>query len=200
MKRVICALLTFSMLVFLASCASDKTANTIQPMKLTAGQQEIIGLLSVPNTQELMIFEFNSAEAYSETEFWLEVYRDGEMIGGGIGLHTYLDSAEKLRGRLAVIISRNEANYQWTLSLTKDGGSSSVTATSEIIEEPALARVYGPMSNPEKIGDGKEIILYASLFSTESSLPVYSYQTLQEHPELLEEYAYAYLIKCRFTK
>lgn len=202
MKKVIYFILVFSVLTILASCASiapTPPKNAIMSSELTAGQQEIIDLLSVPNNCALMIFDFNTYEAYRSIEIWVEVCQDGEIINRIAGLGQHSDVAEKRNGRLAVIINQNDTTYHWTLSLVENGGRASSIGTTEMTDNSMLARAYGPMDDSASIEDGKEIILYKSIFST-GSINAYDCQTLQEQADLLKEYPYAYLIKCKFTK
>ena len=202
MKRFICTLLVLSMLMIMAACHSAKPTspkNAIMPSELSAGQQDIIDLLSIPNNQELLLFDFNTEESYSSFEVWVEVYQDGDIINRFAGLGQQSDTDEKHNGRLAVIISQNENVYQWTLSIIQNGGRASSIGTTEIIGGSALARAYGPMNDSANIEDGKEIIIYSSLFSGANILPAYDCQSLQERPELLKEFPYVYLIKCKFS-
>ena len=120
MKKFIPILLAIAMLAALTSCNSEKIVspqNAVSPANLTADQQEIIELLSVPNTQEIMLFDFNTEEAYSRLDIWVEFYENGELIGQRGSLGTYLDSPETLDGRMMIMINKN----QWTLSETAVG-------------------------------------------------------------------------------
>ncbi|MEG6513116.1 hypothetical protein [Desulforamulus ruminis] len=58
-------------------------------------------------------------------------------------------------------------------------------------------RLYGPEANRASIENGKEIVLYRSLFSDKGG-NIYNAQEYAERPELLEEFPYAHIIKCKF--
>jgi hypothetical protein len=181
----------------LSGPASPKGA--INVATLTTDQQGILDLLSIPNTQEVLIFDFDTGEAYSSVEFWVEIYQNGELVDQPAGLRSYYDFAERQEGRLAVIIAQNP-HFYWILTVVSNGGRASHVSTSDISVESSNGRVYGPMDEAVIIEDGKEIVLYRSLFSADGSLRSYDTQTFQERPELLDEYLYAHIIKCKFSK
>ena len=201
MKRLLSILLAVFIFSILTSCNSTKPAslkNEISPAELTTEQQDIIDLLSIPDNSELMIFNYNTEDTYRRFEVWVEVYQDGEIISqpAGIGLNS--DTAEKHSGRLAISISKNDLSYQWTLSLVENGGKSSHIGRTEAPDDAALARAYGSINESVIIEEGKEIILYSSVFSGNDILPFYDGITLQERPELLKDFPVVYLIKCKF--
>jgi len=204
MKKIVQTLFLLSVILVIASCSSAKPvtdSNVIQVANLSSEQQDIMNLLSIPNSQEVLIFDFRTTEAFSGVEFWVEVYQNGELIDRPAGLHMRLDTADKQNGRLAVIINQNDNKYQWTLTTVENGSRASHVGTSVSTVDSGLGRAYGPMNDPASIEDGKEIIIYASTFQA-ANIPHHAYdaQTLQERPELLNEYIHAHIIKCRFSK
>jgi hypothetical protein len=164
---------------------------------LTAEQQVVIDLLSAPNL-EMLIFDFNTNEAYKGVELWVETYKNGELIDRPAEVNIFSDNEKSWAGQFAIVINRNPY-YQWTLSIIENGGRYSHVSTKEITVEPAAARSCGPIDAPVQIVDGEETIIYRSLFSM-GSIRAYDCQTLQERPELLDDYPYSHLIKCKFTK
>jgi hypothetical protein len=193
------------------------------PSKLTAGQQDIIDLRSLPDDHELMIFDFNMLEQqgiidlsslpddhefmvfdfdtkglYRNIDVWVEVYQNGEMINRPAGIGVGSNKAEKQNGHLAVIISQEESIYQWTLLLVKNGDVSGHVGTMELPIGSGTARAYDAITESVNIEDGTKIIIYYSLFS--KVLHVYDHQSLQERPELLENYPHVFLITCTFTR
>jgi hypothetical protein len=202
MKKIIYVLLDVALLVVLSSCDFSVKptfqSNSISVADLTKEQQDILGLLTISNSQEILIFDFNTDEVFSNVEFWVEVYENGEMINSPAGLTMVLDDADTQSGNLAVIINRNP-HYQWTLSVSNNGSRSSHISSAETVVDSALSRSYGPIDEPVLIEDGKEIILYSSLFTT-GSMNVYNHMTLQEYKELLSEFAHAHIVKCAFNK
>jgi len=204
MKKIIIVLLSTFLFVLLASCNSSNPTppvNTINIASLTAEEQSILNLFSIPNNQELMIFDFNADGSFRSVEIWVEVYKSGELIDRPAGLVTINDSGNTQNGRLAVIINQNENAYQWTLSIVENGGKASHIGTAEIVIDSGFGRAFGPINDPVIIEDGKEIIIYSSTFQP-SGVPHHAYdgQTLQERPELLLEYPYVHLIKAIFSK
>jgi len=199
MKRIV--LLTIYMFAFLTSCSLEPTSpkSVIAYAKLTADQQDIVDLLSVSNSSEILLFEFNTEETYRNLEFWVEIYENGELVDRPAGLETFHDGSGKRNGRLVAVVNQ-KPHYQWALSVIENGSRSSHVSTVEITVDESLFHVYGPIDDSVFIEDGKEIILYKSLFTNKGSVAAYDNQTLQERPELLNEYLNAHLIKCRFNR
>ena len=192
---------------FLASCNAtnhtpkpDSPVNVIRPSHLSAEQQEIIDLLSVSGNQELMLFDFDTVEAYKDIEVWVEIYRDGALVDRPAGVGTHSNTAEKHNGHLAITVNLIDSKFQWILSLIENGAKSGHIGSTEAPAESGLARAYGPIGESVEIEDGKEMILYSSVFSGNDFLAFYDGVTLQERPELLREYPYVYLVKAKFAK
>jgi len=200
MKKMLLVLLAVPLLIVLVSCGSEDPApssNIIGIASLSAEQQEILDLLSVPNSQEVLIFDFSTDDSFRRVEFWVEVYNDGELVDRPAGLTTMLDTTGSQSGLLAVTISRNP-HYRWTLSAVSGSTRSSHVSSAESKVNPSLARAIGSIDEQVVIEDRKEIILHSALFTT-GSINIYDHQTLQERPELLNEYLYAHIIKCMFS-
>ncbi len=204
MKKMPLILLSVIAFVFLTACNSAESApaqNVIMPAALTAEQREIIDLLSIPDNQEPVIFDFNTKEEYRSFEVWVEVYENGELIDrpSGVGFHT--GTAKTLNGKVAVIIQQAGSNYQWALSVVEDDARYSHVGTAELNTGVTAGNAFGPMNEPANIEPGKEIIIYSSTFA-KANTPhsAYTDQTLQERPELLKEYPAAFLIKCLFSQ
>jgi len=184
-----------------AGCSADNTEipqNTIKLSDLNADQQDIVDLVTIPNAQEVLIFDFNTEEAFNNVEFWVEIHRNGKLADRPAGVVTILDKADSQSGRLAVIITQ-KPNYRWMLSVVTSGTRSSHASTAEFVVDSALASASGVIEDAVTIEDGEEIILYTALFTT-GGITVYDHKTFQERPELLSEYTYAHVIKCKFTK
>jgi hypothetical protein len=207
MKRFVSILLVVLMFAILTSCNSMKTAslkNVIAPAELSSEQQDIVNMFATPNNLELMIFNYNTEDMYSRFEVWVEIYQDGKIIDRPAGIEVYNDNVEKYNGRLATIIIQNNSSYQWMFSLIANGSKTShITAYDMPFNfDAGFGRAFGSMSGAESIEDGKEIIIYFSAFMDINVTYNTSFdtQTLQERPELLNEYPYVQLIKCKFSK
>jgi len=197
-------ILTFAaalILLCVAGCSTDDVEipqNTIKLSDLNADQQDIVDLMTIPNAQEVLIFDFNTEEAFNNVEFWVEIHRNGKLSDQPARVMTILDKTDSQSGRLAVVITQ-KPNYRWMLSVVTGGTRSSHASTAEVEVDSALARATGITEEAVTIEDGKEIILYTALFTT-GGLTVYDHKTIQERPELLSEYTFAHVIKCKFTK
>jgi len=203
MKKLTSILLASIFILVMVACSSASSSmqkNEIAPATLSEEQQEIIDLLSVPNNQELMLFDFATDEPYRGLEVWVEVYQNGELIERPAGINTFNNIAEKRNGRIAIVISQNDNTYEWTISVVENGGRAYHVGTSEMPADFTGGRAYGPMDDSAAIENGKEIIIYSSTFM-EANVPhqVYDEQTLMEQPEILSQFAYAQLIKCKFS-
>jgi len=187
------------LLISLCGCGKMVSKkNTIAPKALTEDQQEIVDLLSSNNKQELLFFTYHADAQYQAVDVWVEVYKDGALIdphAGGISMMSPLDH---FQGDLAVAITQNP-DFQWTF-IVKDGSSKVTGASESAPHVDAMGRAFGPILDPVAIEDGKEIILYTSVFTSDNVLNAYDAQMLEEEPERLKEYDYAHIIKCKFSK
>lgn len=193
MKRFIFIALCLCCLI-MSGCSAEK--NVIQTKELTKDQQDIVDLL-ITTDHEILLFSYNTEESYKSYEFWVEIYKDGELIEPrASGITGYYDEAKPFSGELAIIINQTP-DFKWTFVLNQDGSRiSSVGEPSPHYLE--AARVYGSITSPQTIEDGKEIILYISVFS-DGEIRTYDPEEYTERPELLADYPYAHVIKCRFS-
>jgi len=191
------------MVVFLVGCSVDERSE-IRPVELTNEQQELVDLLSLGH-QEILLFDFETVEAYKDIELWLEIYEYGTLVERCLVMGISEPMTMLFNGQLAVTINRNwnyeqELNYNWEFMLKGDGfGASSITQTTA--GSDVLGRAFGSIRKPVEIQDGKEIILYISRYSR-GGMRVFDDQNLQiyiEQLELIKEYPYVYIIKARFS-
>jgi hypothetical protein len=98
---------------------------------------------------------------------------------------------------VAVVIS-HDPGLHWSFTLIHDGTQTTHTSESIEIDEMLLALGYGPIDSPVAIEPGKEIVLYTALYSDGSIRAMGDLQAYIEQPELLADYPFAHLIKCRF--
>lgn len=172
--------------------------NTIAPKALTKDQQEIVDLLSFNDKQELLFFTYHADEQYQAVDVWVEVYKDGELVEPHAGGISMMSPVDHFQGNLAIAITQNP-DFQWTF-IVSEGGSKATSSGESDQHIDAMARAFGPILDPVAIEDGEEIILYTSVFSSDGILNAYAAQTLEEEPGRLQEYDYAQIIKCKFSK
>ena len=173
--------------------------NIIAPIELTEDQQEIVDLLSSNTKQELLFFTYQVDAEYRAMDVWAEVYKDGELVEAHAGGISMLDPQDRFQGDLAIVITQNP-DFQWTFVVKEGGSKATSTGQSDLHIDAMGGRAYGPILDPVAIEDGKEIILYTSVFSSDNVLRTYDAQTLEEEPERLQQYDYAHIIKCRLSK
>ncbi len=204
MKRNLCiAMAVLAVLCCLPGCAQvekadDKMKNSIEPKALTTDQQDIVTLLS-SEKQDILLFDYKTADAYKSVEVWAEVYQDGVLIDRPSGANMYGDEAKARDGEIAVLISQIPG-FSWSFVLSEDGTRVSHASEPSDIDYGALGRGYGPISGPVAIESGKEIVLYASIFSSGAISTQGDLQMYVEQPELLNGYPYVHIIKCKFEK
>ncbi len=199
MRKIFCLSLLVCLLGGgLTGCSKEAEVykNKIQPKTLTQDQEEIVDLLS-DNQQEILLFEYKTEEAYKSLEFWVEVYSGGTLVGRPSGVSLQDSEAKPLVGQLAVKIC-HDAGTGYTFTVSQDGARSSHTGIAAPADEEPFARGYGPVDTPVEIEAGKEFILYTSIYSNGNISSYSDMQRYVEEPELLRDYPYVHLIKCRF--
>lgn len=177
----------------------EKAENEIRPKELTQEQNDIVKLLT-SNQQEILLFDYDTKEEYKSAEVWVETYEDGTLTDCPCSIMSSDDKAKPLHGQLAVQIHRNP-NFQWTISMD-DGGTirTGYTSGPTNVNPDASGRAFGPINEPITIEDGKEIILYTSIFS-DGGISMYGDQQIYlEQPDRLKDYPYIHIIKCKFEK
>lgn len=208
MGKKVCTLTGIAVL-FLSLCGCAGTpapspvqkASEIAPKELTQDQREILDLIG--SQQEILLFDYHTKEAYKKFEAWVEIYKDGELLEPhAASLSLRVEEKRPMNGQFAVIVTQTP-DFQWTLTTVQqhDSGSTRMSSTSD--PNPVYggtdARAFGPINSPAAIRDSKEIILYTSLFSDAGSIAFYDAEELTKRPELLKNYTYAHIIKCRFS-
>jgi len=172
----------------------------IAPMQLTADQRNIVDLISHPG-QEILLFEYHLSETFDSAEFWVEVYRYGELVEtpvAGIGMSGWRGMPFVPR-QLAVTIHQtaDRQGFQWTFAAD---GARWFPNEPWVASEPYLGRAFGPMQGPVAIEEGRTIVLYVSRFTTGSTLnAVGDLQWYLENPEALAGYSYVHMILARFS-
>jgi hypothetical protein len=199
MKKMMTCALALSLILSLAACSSGGVSkNEITSAKLTGEQQAIVDLL-VNDKQEILLFDYQTEETYKQMDVWVEVYKDGVLTDRPAGISMGNGTAYQHKGKLAIVIYQNP-NFQWTITIDENDSQAihRPIDTPVIAVDPTLTRAYGPMTGGAVIESGKEIILYSSVFTSGNTTITIDSQTLEERPEILKEYEYVHLIKCKF--
>ncbi|MDR0424463.1 MAG: hypothetical protein LBH39_03255 [Clostridiales Family XIII bacterium] len=199
MKKIIIILCVACVMIGILSACSEYgpiLKNEISPKKLTTNEQEIVDLLS-SDTQEILLFDYKTEDAYKTVSFWVEFYENGELIDRPSGIESYNDEAKPQDGQLAVLITHDEG-VTWAFTKDEDGSRTSHTGEILEIDYASLARGYRPINNPVEIEAGKEIVLYTSIYSNDGISLFSDMQRYIEEPNLLSGYPYVQIIKCRF--
>ena len=198
-KRMILILALVPALCLLSACAKEAAPkNEIAPIELSAEQQEIVDLLDFPD-REILLFEHHTDDSFTEVEFWVEVYEYGQLVDRPSGIHAFAnESLSPVQGRLAVTISYGEET-QW--SFTHSSGGGKITHRASLRREGGLpgGRSYGPVHQAVEIEAGREIVLYACIFSDGGISAMTDLQIYLEEPERLAGYPLVHLIKAKFS-
>ncbi len=173
--------------------------NRISPIELSFTQQDVIHMLSSDN--EFSFFEFETDDAFSEVEFWIEVYRKGNLISKPTAVHTYNDEPAPFNGKISMQAFNNRG-IQWALSMSfDDGGEVNHTGDRLRLDDLVVGYVSGQIQEPVTIEDGKEIVLYATNHVWDPySEAIEDFQAYITEPEIMEEFPYVHILKCKFTK
>ena len=197
-RKLSAIILVGILLVGVAACGSKtKTPKDYAaPAVLSAEQQRVLDAVST-DKQEYMLFDFTTESTYKRVEFWVETYENGSLADAKLAAADIsYDTARPVSGTLSAIISHN-TEYVWTLVYSGSGGK--VFQTGEPSEKYLTeAKAYGRLNGAVEIENGKEIILYACVFSEDTAIEAFDIRQFQDAREL-EKYEYAHVLKCRFS-
>lgn len=193
-----CGIWHHNSMVVLTACTTEpeSPSSMIAPKELTQDQRDIVELLS-NDKQEILLFDYTTDEAYKSVEFWVEIYEDGELVDRPSGVNSHGDEARSLNGQLVILIN-HDSSITWTFTTSEDGSRVSHSGEALPFENSDLGRSYGPISYPVEIEPGKEIVLYTSFYSADGITLYSDRQRYNDEPDLLSQYPYAHIIKCRF--
>lgn len=194
-------MITIFVLFSFASCKDSDNSNVenknrIFYSEMTQEEKDIVSLIGV--NSNIAIYDYLVDDTYNSVSIWLETYEDGKLIATGGRMS--LDIRER-DGRIAINANKNP-NYKWILSHENGGGigTGSFDTKNDFETDSNYSMSYGTSNKPISIDNDKEIILAQYLFEDNDSISVYDNQYYMDHPEVLEEYDYVYLIKCKFSK
>ena len=198
MKKLSCVPALLLALAVLAACGSktEMPKDYAAPAVLSAEQQRVLDAVST-DKQEYLLFDFTTESTYKRVEFWVETYENGSLADAKLAAADIsYDTAKPVSGTLSAIICHNP-EYVWTLVYSGSGGK--VFQTGEPSEKYLTeAKAYGRLNGAVEIENGKEIILYACVFSKNTAIEAFDIRQFQDAKEL-EKYEYAHVLKCRFS-
>ena len=212
MKKLLISFFTVFLIGgYLTSC-SNRAANIknkIAPKELTDDQKDIVDLIS-DDKHQIFLYDFKTTELYRSVDFWVEIYVYGVFIGRPAGVTLICEEEKLFDSQMAVRITENQG-FQWTFTVMDNGMKVSQTNSKQsFIVDDTFARGCKSLEGPMDIQNGKEIILYTSIFS---NMGVALYGDQQRYiglyadqqcyigcPELIKDYPYVQFIKCRFSK
>lgn len=196
MKRVLLLLIALSMLFFV-SCSGGSGLSSksyVAPIELTDHEQELVTLMG----SDIRFFTFSTSEDYRSIKGWIEVYKAGELVASEDLFSSFTsDGAQTdFTGNIAVIPD-TEGFGGWTVTATM-GGVRSTHHFSDSNDHD-FATMTVPLQEKFTVTPDQDICLLTYLCGKESMAPNDG-NYLSENPEVIAEYEYVYMIKCRFSK
>ena len=181
------------------SCSNKPDPNNyIRPKRLTDEQEQIINLISTDEMQ-IILYDFETIDAFNTMDFWVETYKSGKLIDSRVAaINATYDSGKKIKGEFAVIINRI-SDYQWTLIYKEDNASGAYnTGNSNKDYNNALTVAYNSINTPIEVKDGKEIVLCVCAVEPSNKIENSDLQRFTDIDNLTG-YDYLYILKCRFS-
>ena len=169
----------------------------ISPVDLTEEQMELMSLLNMKDS--FYIFEYNLDETIGRLELWAEVYQNGKMIDRPIWCADEI--LDQKNGKICLKISNSQdTSWEWEITSQNEHGYSRWTGNREFdfLSNASFAKGWSNLNGRTEIIADQEIGLLQIYFSDDGSMSIYDAQYCIEHPEVLEEYDYAILVKCCF--
>ena len=200
LRKLNCIIVFVLVLGSFAGCvkASVHSKNVIEVKEFSEEQKQIVDLIST-DEQKVLIFDFRTEDTYKNVDFWVETYKNGKLVDSrAAGTNVTYDDAKLLKGELAVTINQMP-DYKWTLIYAEDKGYKGNNTSELNTNYNMVANAYCSIIQPVEIEDGKEIVLYASVFKQESKFETFDIQNFLDTNNL-KEYEYAHIIKCKFSK
>ncbi|MCG8485585.1 MAG: hypothetical protein MJA31_19920 [Clostridia bacterium] len=216
MKKIISIILCVLITISTIGCTSlnifkDSYTNKLSHIELTEEEQNIIDLVGVKSN--ISIYEYVADDTYKSISIWLEIYKNGELLSNTksrASMSIGVDPDNKLKkGKIIVIVDRTSdyKNYKWRILHQHANGSSSHSFTTENDFETnnnetdnTFSESIGVSAEPVEIAPEADIVLNTFLFNDADSMSTYRHQYDVENPEVVKEYDYVYLLKCKFSK
>lgn len=164
---------------------------------MTKKEQAVLDLVSVD--QDVNIVKYKVSDKIGNLEIWLETYEKGKKLED-----IKMSSSRKLdsnKGRVAIIVDK-EQNYNWKIVFQDDNGKASYSFNTDSDFETGGVYSQASTKLAEKVDikSDKEIVLSAYIFDNGDGMAIYTPQQYSDDPTRLEEYDFAYLLKCKFVE
>ena len=176
-------------LLMLCSMLASCTNNTIQAVKLTKDQEELLRLTDTPST--ISILDYHVDASYQSMVLSCKTYTDGEwsedpLCYGALDDHT---------GRFSIIIDKDKDEIKLVV---KDNGCYSHLshALPEAFNDTGC--IYGTLQGSKPIVEDAESMLAYQVYSNDP-IPVID-MTNSFDPSLFKDYDHAVVVYCTFSK
>lgn len=198
LRKYFVIIICFCMLV-ITGCSGNGQYNQISPMRLTDEQQKVLDLLS-SYSQQMLLFEFNTAEPFTEVGVRLEVYEYGELVETLLGF-AMVEIDAPLDGNIAVVINDNryEGTLDFTVTLSVGGSTSSSHATA-VFGESMMGRAFGPMNDAVDIHGNTDAVIYVSRFTGDGMLTTHGNLQNYLNPSNFARYPLVHVLIADFTQ
>lgn len=169
----------------------------IGSMALTSEQQDLINLLGV--NQDFYIFSYSLDEQIQRVSVWVEEYENGVINQSGMESSSAV--LDNRTGKICLHIDDSSlTDWHWQMTMQDASGYSRWSGDTNypFLADRSFTKGVSVLSTEqEQIFAGQEIALMVISF-TKGDMSIYDTQYLIENPEILQEYDYAIVVKCRF--
>ncbi|MEY8353102.1 hypothetical protein AALB39_07030 [Lachnospiraceae bacterium 54-53] len=98
MKRLLFCMTICVFLLTGCGSAVSSAVGTIEPMKLSKDQEEVVSLFSAQ--QEILLFDYDSKQKYTNFDVWVEIYHNGQLVEPEAAMLSFSDESRRWEGRL----------------------------------------------------------------------------------------------------
>lgn len=180
--------------------------NQIMPMILTEEQRDIVDLIR-KDAQQILFFAYETDEKYNHLEVWGEIYQDGKLVETSeeklnMDINTRSDIEESYKGNIMIAMDKfSDPQWEWEVNINENGNKMHMRESFYAYPMSPGVGVSSSIVSPVNIENDEEIILHTIVFKRDGGISnLGNSQQFIEHPELLNNYNYAFLIKCKFIE
>lgn len=202
MKKIVVYMVALACMlsIGLSGCANENalSENSIARKDLSGESADIVQLL-LGGGRNVLLFEYKTDDKFKNADFWVETYDNGVLKNTPVLLET-TNEEDGMDELFAVQIISNEG-FQWFVSTTQEGlvKYSNNEPNGEVLDASLIQTSSWEVVEPIEIENNKELVLYASIYrhddEPDMGMPATSFN---DNPELVKDYAYVQLIKCKF--